>query len=129
MRVLFEFTGQELERDMPSKTAVFGLVHDAHSAGAQLPDDGVVENALPDQGFQDCVLYLDCICDDQAASRRAAREQNLRFQQVTPQQQLSVGRMATTWDVTIPKSEDKAVLCEDGLAVCEAVIVWLRIPG
>ena len=45
---------QQLQRDVTAEARVDGLVDDAHSAGAELPDDAVVENLITDH---DCSHY------------------------------------------------------------------------
>ena len=48
LRVLGHVFGQELERDETVEPGVLGLVHDAHSAAAQLANDAVVGNSCVD---------------------------------------------------------------------------------
>ena len=44
-----ELVGDELERHRTAQPRIFGLVHDAHAAAAQLLDDAVVRERLTDQ--------------------------------------------------------------------------------
>jgi hypothetical protein len=43
-----EARGQDLQRDVPVETFIAGAVDDAHAAGANLFDDDVVGETLPD---------------------------------------------------------------------------------
>ncbi len=42
VRVVGELVGQELQRDFPGQPHVFGLVDDAHAAGAELAGDPIM---------------------------------------------------------------------------------------
>src|SRR5262249_19911277 len=48
LRVLREFLGQELQRDLPPQPRVLGAVDDPHPASAELLDDAVPGNRLAD---------------------------------------------------------------------------------
>ena len=48
IRVVGEFLGQKLEGDFPRQTDIFGFVHDAHSATAELAGDAVVTDRVPE---------------------------------------------------------------------------------
>jgi hypothetical protein len=48
LRILRDVVGQELKRDEAAEGDVLGLVHDPHSSAAQLFDNPVVGNRLPD---------------------------------------------------------------------------------
>lgn len=49
MRVLGNIIWKELQSYVSAQASVFGLVHDTHPAPAQLLDDAVVGNDLPDE--------------------------------------------------------------------------------
>jgi hypothetical protein len=46
-----QFVGQELQRDEAMEPGVLGFVDHAHAAAAELLDDAVVREGLPDQGI------------------------------------------------------------------------------
>src|SRR5579862_7767370 len=43
--------GQEFEGDLPSEVGVFGKIDDAHTSVAQLANNPVMRNGLPNQGW------------------------------------------------------------------------------
>ena len=47
LRVIGEFVGKELQRDMATEFEVFRLVHDTHSPAADFAQDAVMGNRLP----------------------------------------------------------------------------------
>ncbi|HXY52587.1 MAG TPA: hypothetical protein VEI01_24290 [Terriglobales bacterium] len=49
LRVMSHIFGQELQRDETTKFGVFRLVNDTHASTAQLLDDAVVRDGLPNQ--------------------------------------------------------------------------------
>ena len=51
VRIRRELVGDELERHRAAESRVFGLIHDAHAAAADLFDDVIVGNSLANQGF------------------------------------------------------------------------------
>jgi hypothetical protein len=44
VRIGGDFRGQELQRDEAAEFGVFGLIHNAHPATAELLDDAIVRN-------------------------------------------------------------------------------------
>src|ERR1019366_7706264 len=50
--IFLDVPGEKLQRYLAAKPGVFRLVHHAHTAGAQLSHDFVMQDALPDQDIQ-----------------------------------------------------------------------------
>src|SRR5947207_216103 len=46
LRIIGEFVRQKFKRDKTAETSVFGFVHHAHTAAAQLLNDAIVRNGL-----------------------------------------------------------------------------------
>ena len=49
-RIILHFYRQELQRDMPVQSKVFGFVHHTHAAATELLQDAIVRNDLADHG-------------------------------------------------------------------------------
>jgi hypothetical protein len=54
LRIARQFRGQELEGYEAMQAGVFGLVHHAHAAAAQLFQDAVVGDGLANHGAASC---------------------------------------------------------------------------
>ena len=69
--VLLQIAREKLKRKVASQLAIFGFVHHAHAARAQLfRRIGVVQNALADQGVQCGFLP---VFDSSVAGKMASR--------------------------------------------------------
>jgi len=62
LRIASDIFGEKFQRDETMQARVLGLVHDAHPAPAQLLDDAVVRDRLPDKrvGVRHSAAILCC---------------------------------------------------------------------
>lgn len=88
-RVVCQFSGKELERDLPAEPQILGTVDDAHAAATEFFDDAVVGDGLAGSGHprhgrrvyrigaleSDLALTTDCA--DSAPQLRPSRDLNL----------------------------------------------------
>jgi hypothetical protein len=60
LRIMGEFVGQELQCDVAIQLEVFRLIHNAHAPTADLAQDAVMGNRLPD-GLGGCSHWVDML--------------------------------------------------------------------
>jgi hypothetical protein len=60
LRIMGEFVGQELQCDVATQLEVFRLIHNAHAPAADLAQDAVMGNRLPD-GLDGCSHWVDML--------------------------------------------------------------------